>query len=125
MLHVTQESRLYIRAHCPLVLNPCNLLRCSALQYELHSESPSTIYYNEVNTFNESAVALLAEEAKQSSTCVSSVLDVTTVEDLTIMPKNASCPLSLKSAISARAPPTWWPTAQSKHSSPPRALREP
>lgn len=45
------------------------------------------------------------------------ILDATTAEDPAIMPKNANCPLSPKSAIFARACPTWWPTVHSKRSS--------
>lgn len=48
----------------------------------------------------------------------------TTAEAWTTTPKSASCHLSPKSAISARASTTWLPTAQSKHNSPRRALRE-
>ncbi|XP_016343065.1 protein lin-28 homolog A-like [Sinocyclocheilus anshuiensis] len=50
--------------------------------------------------------------------------DASTVEGRIITPKNANCHLSRKSAIFAKASPTWWPTVQSKHSSCPRDLRE-
>lgn len=43
--------------------------------------------------------------------------DASTVEGQIIMPKNANYHLSLKSAIFAKASPTWWPTVQSKHNS--------
>lgn len=48
----------------------------------------------------------------------------TTAEVWTTTPKSASCRLSPRSAISARASITWSPAAQSKHNSPRRALRE-
>lgn len=53
-----------------------------------------------------------------------SCLGATTVEAWTTMPKNVSYHPSPRSAISARASTTWSPTAQSKHSSPRRILRE-
>lgn len=49
--------------------------------------------------------------------------DASTVEGRIITPKNASCHLSQKSAIFAKASPMWWPTVQSKHSSCHRDLR--
>lgn len=54
----------------------------------------------------------------------SSLLGATTVGGWTTTPKSANYHHSPRSAISARASTTWLPTAQSKHNSRHRALRE-
>lgn len=54
----------------------------------------------------------------------SALVGATTAEAWTTMPKSATYHHSPRSAISARASTTWLPTAQSKHSSPHRGLRE-
>lgn len=68
--------------------------------------------YSEQRSSTQTAAASTAFDA-----ALLFILDATTVEEPDITPKSASCPLSPKSAIFARASPTWWRAVQPERSS--------